>query len=122
MENPELQEKWAEIIAAYRESGLSAVEWCEVTGCTIGRLKYWKAKLNTAKQQPFEEHHLPLAVNRNDDFGVVRTKWAQAELVDEHSPQNTAISIHVGAARIEVNYGFDHALLADVLRVAVASC
>ena len=122
MENPELQEKWQEIIAAYRKSGLSAVEWCEITGCTIGRLKYWITKFNKAKQQPFEEHHLPLAVNPNDDFGVIRTKWTEAELVDEDPPQSTAISIHVGAARIEVTSGFDHALLADVLRIAVGSC
>jgi hypothetical protein len=105
MENPELQEKWLEIITAYRGSGLTAVEWCEVTGCTIGRLKYWITKFNKAKQQPLDD-----------------TKWTQVEIVDANPPQNTAISIHVGAARIEVASGFDHALLADVLRVAVASC
>jgi len=35
--------------------------------------------------------------------------------------QSTAISVYVGAVRIEVASGFDHALLADVIRVA-ATC
>lgn len=105
MENPELQEKWQEIIAAYRGSGLSAVEWCEVTGCTIGRLKYWITKFNKAKQQPLEV-----------------TKWTQVELVDSRRPQSTAISIHGGAARIDRPLDSTTLLLADVLKVAATSC
>jgi len=106
MENPELQEKWKEIIAAYRGSGLTAAQFCEVTGCTTGRLKYWITKFNKATQQPLEE-----------------TKWTQVEIVETNPPQvqSTAISVYVGAVRIEVASGFDHALLADVIRVA-ATC
>lgn len=102
MENPELQEKWAEIIAYYKGSGLTAAEWCEKYGCTIGRLRYWIKKFDS----------------RADD----ETKWAQVEIVDANPPKVTTISIHVGAARIEVNYGFNHALLADVLKVTMATC
>jgi hypothetical protein len=104
MENPELQEKWREIIAAYRSSGFTAAQWCEVTGCTIGRLKYWITKFNKATQHPLEA-----------------TKWTQVEIVEANPPTGTAISIYVGATRIEVASGFDHALLADVLRV-VSTC
>jgi len=105
MENPELQEKWREIIAVYRGSGLTAAQWCEITGCTIGRLKYWLAKFNKSKKQPLEE-----------------TKWTEVAIVDANPPKSAAISIYVGAARIEVASGFDHDLLADVLHVAMATC
>ena len=105
MENSDLQENWVKIIAYYRDSGLTAVEWCEKFDCPMGRLKYWVAKFDKAQRQPADE-----------------TKWAQVEIVDANSPQVTTISIHVGAARIEVNPGFDLALLADVLKVARATC
>lgn len=105
MENHELQEKWAKIIAYYRGSGLTAVEWCEEFGCPMGRLKYWITKFDKAKRQPTDE-----------------TKWAQVEIVEAEPLKVATISIHVGAARIEVNPGFDHALLANVLKVATTSC
>lgn len=105
MENTELRRRWQERILEYRSSGLTAAAWCEKTGCSISTMKYWITKINNANRHCDDE-----------------TKWARCEIISGNPPGNAAISIHVGAARIEVNPGFDHSLLSDILRVAVASC
>ena len=105
MENAELQEKWQEIIAAYRSSGLTAREWCETTGCTIGGLKYWIGKFNKAEKRV-----------------RARTEWAEVAIAASNPSKSSVLSIHVGAARIDVASGFDASLLSEVLRVVTQAC
>ena len=101
MENTQMQQLWEERIADYRKSGLTAARWCERTGHSIGQLKYWITKARKLAR---------------------RNEWAQVEIVDSNPPAAFKITVRVGAARIEVEPGFDQSLFSEVLRVMSSTC
>ena len=98
MEYMEMQER----IADYRASGLTAMQWCERTGCSIGRLKYWITRCNK--------------LAKVSEAGG----WARVDVVG--SRPETEIAVRVGSATVEIRAGFDSTLLSEVLRVVVATC
>lgn len=112
MSRPELLREWEARIADYSARTSSAREWFDRHGVTKSQLNYWRARL------------------RDTPEGDVQ--WTPVQLVDRdtHTGQSHAdpdenadgITVHVGPARIQVRPGFDHALLAQVLRVVVSSC
>ena len=102
MENTELLNEWRRRIADYRAGDLTMIHWCEKTGYSIGQLKYWIAKCNK--------------LARKSEAGG----WARVEIVDSNS--TAKITVRVGVARIEVEPGFDRAVLGEVLRVAASIC
>jgi hypothetical protein len=102
MRNTQLQEEWRERIEDYRTGGLTMIQWCEKTGYSMGQLKYWIAKCNK--------------LARKSEAGG----FALVEIVDSSS--TAKITVRVGVARIEVERGFDRAILAEVMRVAASIC
>lgn len=105
MERSELRKVWANRIGEYRQSGLSAREWCRANGVRPDRLKYWLSK-----------------VKANEKPDSVDMRWSELQVVESDSLTDAGIAVHVGSARIEVKAGFDRALLAEVLRVVSAAC
>ncbi len=103
MENVELRKQWDVRIADYRSSGLTATVWCERNGVTLPQLKYWTQK------------------KRKEAKDVGGVKWTRVD-VKPVSAAPSKIMISVGAARIEVESGFDAAMLAQVLCVVTTSC
>jgi hypothetical protein len=102
MGNTELLNEWRERIEDYRTGGLTMIQWCEKTGYSIGQLKYWIAKCNK--------------LARKSEAGG----WARVEIVDSNS--TAKITVHVGVARIEIERGFDRAVLGEVMCVAASIC
>lgn len=102
----ELRKEWEVLVADYSRSRLSARKWCAANGVSEHQLEYWRRRI------------------REKAGNVV---WATIELVEEDAGACTddiesgGITVHLGAARIEVRPGVDRALLGDVLRV-VATC
>lgn len=95
MENPSLSERWQERIVSYRNSGLTMKDWCAANGFTVDQLKYWLYK--GKKKSPTQA------------ATFVPVKVASSE------PAASALWIHIGSARIEVNSGFEPQLLRDVV-------
>ena len=48
--------------------------------------------------------------------------WSRVEVVDSNPASASGISVRVGIARIDVESGFDKAVLGEVMRVAAAIC
>ena len=102
MGNTELLNEWRRRIADYRAGGLTMIQWCEKTGYSIGQLKYWIGKCNRL-------------VRKSQAGG-----FARVEVVDLNS--TAKITVHVGVARIEIERGFDRAVLGEVMCVAASIC
>lgn len=95
-----LRKEWEDRVEEYSRSNLSAREWCEQNGFSLNQLRYWLKRMKE---------------------GSENGGWACVEVVDKDE-RRSAVSIHVGAARIEVHSGFDSSLLCEVLRVVAKSC
>jgi hypothetical protein len=99
----ELQETWRRRIADYRDSGLSASEWCEKSGVPISSLKYWITRINKID-----------SVSNPGDVG-----WSEVVISET---DRAGIVIRIGRFCIEVQDGFDVKMLADVLKVTGSIC
>jgi hypothetical protein len=99
---------WAARVEDYLASGLSIREWCVKNQCTHGDLRYWLKEMQIRTESP--------------------GKWAEVEVVEDvASSERTctssgSITLWVGAARIEVQPGFDPAFLSEVLKAVAAVC
>jgi len=91
------QTNWPELINNFQESGLSAAAWCRENNLKPHQLYYRLDKANGKKQ--------------------AEPKWLA---LDE--PEVSTIIINIGPATIEVNPGFDPALLAAVVRTLQSIC
>jgi transposase-like protein len=96
----ELRKEWVARIADYTRSGLTAREWCARQGITESQLKYWLRQVRKSEQ---------------------KVEWASVRVVEDEAPDR-GVSVHLGAARIEVRPGFDATLLGEVLRVVASTC
>jgi hypothetical protein len=94
---------WRARVSEYESSGLSIHEWCKRAGIRVDHLRYWLRKFDEA------------------DVGQL---WASVELVGEGKPGLFAggITVRIGSASIDVQSGFDHCLLSEVLAVVSATC
>jgi hypothetical protein len=97
--NARLLEEWKLRIEEYRASGLSAREWCERNGVSQHKLRYW--------------------IERSREYPE-KIDWTQMEIADSDTGEG-GVSIRIGAAYIEVEEGFNHTLLYDVLHVVVSA-
>ena len=104
MENVELLNEWQDRIAEYRGSGLSKVAWCARAGYPVKRLQYWIAKTNKLARTPQVDG------------------WTRVKVVERNPVFASGVSVVVGMARIEVEPGFDKAVLSEVMRVAGSIC
>ena len=115
MTNAKRRKRWLKLLADYRITELRTREWCEKNGVTDHQLRYWLRKLGQTDES---------------------SSWACIELVDEvkQNPQSTlgeslvcrrsdsAVSVRLGAATVNVHPGFDPSILTDVLRVVASTC
>ena len=101
MLHSEKRKAWGARVTDYRRSKLSAREWCKEHGVGERQLRYWLKRSEEAAET---------------------TRWTGVQITPEPAPSASGITIHLGVARIEVNPGFDHILLREVLSVVVASC
>ena len=109
MTKTQLQKEWEDRIAAYQASGLSVREWCAAHGVKPNRLWYWLRRNKNQAASPVKTSKTP--------------QWLPVE-VSEQMPgnQNNAVLIRIGQASVEVNPGFDPAMLSEIIHILVAVC
>ncbi|NLV16103.1 MAG: IS66 family insertion sequence element accessory protein TnpB [Syntrophomonadaceae bacterium] len=93
-----LQKEWEQRFLDYQRSGLSIVAWCRKHSLPVSRFYYWRRRLNPKpKTNNAAVKWLPLDV---------RTRF-----------DSKTVMIHVGQISVEVQDGFDHELLGQVVKV-----
>jgi len=90
-------ELWSEHIVSYRNSGLSAINWCKKSNLQLGRLQYWISKFN--KEKTLQE---PEWISFNEPVTTVSIQL---------------IKIKTGNISIEIPDGFRSGTLSSVLEV-----
>jgi hypothetical protein len=101
----EVQDYWKNQIADFLKSGLDRKTYCEQNNLKMHSLDYWRAKLNPKA-----------GVRKKKDSA----KWVTLQVTDP--PAGTAgVRVRIGRYTIEMDPGFNHETLADVLKVA-AGC
>jgi hypothetical protein len=103
------QEKWAERIVAWRESGLTSKKFCEGREFSANGLRHWAYKLGQTKRR-----------RRKQAVPIARVVRAPAPAPTEptasaHAPVGSPIAVELGRARIVVQRGFDRATLAALI-------
>lgn len=93
---------WAERVAAWRASGLTAPEFCAGRGFAVGTLRWWATRL---ERERAESVAFPLA-------RVVRRPSEPRAASD-----GGGVVLEVGGVRVAVGAGFDRATLGAVLDV-----
>ena len=101
---------WAERVAAWHASGLSANAFARDKGYSASALYYWLRRL--------EEQPAPVKTSASSMLArVVRTPTPAATSTPATSTRIDGIVIEFAGARIVVGAGFDRAVLAAVLDV-----
>ncbi|KKB41124.1 IS66 family insertion sequence element accessory protein TnpA [Bacillus thermotolerans] len=104
MKKEELRSLWKERIQAYRESGLTARQWCAENGVSTHRLYYWLRRPNSAASAPASP-----------------SEWMRFDVTD--GPEDKAsLTIKVGVCEIEIKEPLNEKLLLDVIRVLESRC
>lgn len=104
MTRAERRREWEEKVAAYRASGQSVSAWCTANNVKPERLRYWLRKLEAA------------------DAPATVPQWLSVEVSDVAEDPKVNLYVRVGQAVIEVQPGFDPALLREVVRSLSVLC
>ena len=92
------QQKWADIIAAWSESGLTQADYCRREQIDIKRFYLWKSKLKSLHVQPSAAgEFLPI--------------------MSQTCGSSDALRIRIGVAEIEYRHDTDPVLLLKVLEL-----
>lgn len=99
MSRMELEREWRQRLNEFCASGETATAWCAARSINLHRFWYWSRKLRTEK--------------RNQHHG--ETQWLSVKMEESSVQQESALTVRVGNASIEVRAGFDPALLQRVV-------
>lgn len=103
--------QWAELIAAWDSSGLSAEAFASERGLVEGTLRWWKAELESRARG--ETRRRP---PRREDRPVEAVRLARVvRQASGGSASSGGIVVQVGAARVVVEGGFDPRLLRELV-------
>lgn len=100
----EVRREWREIVNEWERSGESKAAFCREWGIAIWQFHYWCGRFKGDKQSD--------STNIDSAETPVFTQLIQEE------PENTGLSLHIGALRIEVGREFDETTLRRVIEVA----
>jgi transposase-like protein len=100
----ERREQWQELIEEYSTSGETVAGYCRFNNISVASFYYWKKRLSDAGQRK---------------SGAQRKSGIQWLKVDAQPQAASALTLMVGAISVQVQPGFDPALLDDVLTVLV---
>jgi|GEM_PF-365293 len=98
----DLRSLWEQRLAEFESSGKTIKAWCQEQGIRENRFYYWRRKLRSKpdkKEQPVK--WLSLALDNKN----------QANLNPD------SIAVHIGQIIIEINKGFNHHLLREIVQV-----
>ena len=107
MTKAEHRKEWEARVAAFRASGQSTTGWCAAHDLKPHQLRSWLRRLKPV-----------------DTPGLMPpAQWMSVDLSDlGHGAQRNGLRVRVGHAVIEVQPGFNPALLLDVVRTLAVLC
>src|SRR5262249_9609977 len=94
--------EWTKRVEAWRNSGLSAAQFCNGKDFSASGLRYWMSRLRKEQRQN----------GVKDDARVARVARALA-----NADPDTSIVIEVGQARVGIRRGFDRETLRGLLEL-----
>lgn len=108
--------QWAEVISEWDSSGLSGGAFASERGIAEKTLRWWKTELarrarSESRRRAPRGGPLPAGAT-----GTASVPLAKVVRVGEERASSRRVSIVVGRARIDVEQGFDHQLLCEVVR------
>ncbi len=106
------EQKWAERVASWRESGLTSEKFCEGREFSANGLRHWAYKLGQTKRR---RRKPKLRIAR-----VVRATAPAKAIESTPLPVDSSIVLELGAARIVVRPGFNCAMLTELIDVLAA--
>jgi orotate phosphoribosyltransferase-like protein len=104
MRKEDNSQQWEQLVSDYRNSGMTAKAWCEAKKIKMNTLKYWIAKLKV-----------------NDKKVDSNIKWATVPF-SGHPSTPSPITLKISDFKIEIEQGFDKAVLAELLSVVMKLC
>ncbi|MDG0794272.1 hypothetical protein OMP38_28115 [Cohnella ginsengisoli] len=109
MARAEIQQKWETRVAAFRASGEKATSWCKANEVDRRQLYIWMKKLSGSSERTVS--------------GGNSIPFLQVAVASEAKARPTpSIRIQLGLATIEVDAGFNAALLRDVVQALEGVC
>ena len=102
--------QWAELVAAWDSSGLSAEAFARERGLVEGTLRWWKGELES-RARGGTRRRPP----RREDRPMGGVRLARVVRQASSSGASRGIVIQVGAARVVVEGGFDPRLLRELI-------
>jgi hypothetical protein len=119
--------KWAERVREWQASGRTAEQYAEGQGFKPSTLRFWASRLRSmakAIAMPAMARGEPAGVQmvrvRRQSASAARPIEASASAATATS-SSAAMVIAIGAARIEVQPGFDHRLLGEIVEALGAT-
>lgn len=101
MPKNDLRSLWEQRLAEFESSGTRIKVWCQEQGIRENQFYYWRRKL---RSKPVEKEE--------------RVKWLSLALDNgKQGSDHDSIAVHIGQVTIEVNKGFDHHLLREIVQV-----
>lgn len=108
MAREDVQKKWEAHIAAFRSSGEKATRWCTANQVNRRQLYNWMKRLSGSSAA---------------STAAQSTTFLSVKIAPEAEPEERAsLRIRLGGAVIEVDAGFNPALLRDVVRALEPVC
>ena len=102
---------WESRVKEYRQSQMTAREWCQKQGLTDSALSYWITKLNKEQKSPLSQ------------TDIQTTSWLSVNFMhEEKKGKQTSINVKIGPASIELKQGFDQKLLVDIVEALKSLC
>lgn len=107
MASNDKRQLWTQRITDYRNSGMTASNWCEDNEIILSQLRYWLLK--------FKKENTLLESNG--------TNWVSVDFSNSLSnPKERTITVKIGPATIELNKNFDKDVFTDVVKVLNIIC
>ena len=108
---------WAQIMQNRAASGQSIRAYCKANGIGTNVYHYWQRKLREAAAEQ-------MAAEPNAGAQIlVPSGWATVSAAEEATPEQAgSLTLRVGGAEIEVQQGYDEALLASVIKTLSGVC
>ncbi len=95
------EQLWDERIESFLASGLKVREWCSEQGLPEHQLRYWlrKRNANVTSSEPI--------------------RWVSLESTQ---PRSSGVYVRIANTTVEVEPGFDHSVLIDVVQTLLTLC
>ncbi|GAB2538301.1 MULTISPECIES: IS66 family insertion sequence element accessory protein TnpA [Bacillaceae] len=92
--------EWDARMKEWKESGLSAAQWCREHDVNLHQMYYWKRRF------------------QQESIGTKEADWLPVQVTESPSTiKNSSIFIHVHDYAVEVPIGADPVQVAEILRV-----